>query len=95
MLKMKDFNSIGGESLLEKYKSSPLLLLSTLFPEHEWLPWKFSVVPRNFWENSDNQRKFVEWAAKELKIKEMKDWYQIKAKVSYFHEISDKCQGFL
>jgi hypothetical protein len=65
------------------YSSSPLKLLSTVFPEYEWLPWKFGVIKRDFWHDVKNQRKFMEFSAKELNIKEMSDWYQVKLKVTW------------
>ena len=52
-------------------------MLSQVYPDYEWLPWKFDTVPRNFWLDVNNQRKFLEWAGKELKIKDMSDWYNV------------------
>ena len=57
------------------------MLLSAAFPEYEWLPWKFNKCPRNFWDDLKNQRKFMDWAGKELGIKEMSDWYKVMEKV--------------
>jgi hypothetical protein len=48
-----------------------------MYPEYEWLPWKFDMCPNNFWEDVKNQKRFLDWAGKELKIKEMSDWYKI------------------
>jgi hypothetical protein len=69
--------------LLDKYKGSPLLLLSSVYPEYGWLPWKFASLPRKFWGDVKNQRKFIDWAAKELNVKEINDWYKITAKVKF------------
>ncbi len=58
----------------------PLLkFLSSVHPKHEWLPWKFQhePVPKGFWGDLSNQRKFIEWATIELEIKEMNDWYKV------------------
>jgi hypothetical protein len=63
------------------YNGSPSRLLSTLYPEYDWLPWKFDRCPNKFWENVNNQRKFMEWATKELNIKDMSDWYTVSVKV--------------
>jgi hypothetical protein len=52
-----------------------------MFPDYNWLPWKFEKSPQGFWENSENRKKFMNWAAKELNIKEMKDWYKVTHKV--------------
>jgi hypothetical protein len=75
---------IGGAALVAKYNNSPLLLLSSIYPENEWLPWKFSRCPSTFWDDLKNQRKFMEWAANELKIKEMRDWYNVSFKVTRY-----------
>lgn len=37
-------------------------------------------VPRHYWDNIDNQRKFLEDIAEKLKIKTMEDWYKITPK---------------
>jgi hypothetical protein len=79
----KNFVDVGGMTLVHVYyhKSVPLLL-STMYPEYNWLPWKFQQTPKNFWSDINNQRKFVEWVGKELKIKDMCDWYNVTLKVT-------------
>jgi hypothetical protein len=74
---------IGGHHLLlKKYDGLISYLLSSIYPEYEWLPWKFAVVsPRNYWEDIRNRRKFTDWAAKELNVKKMSDWYKVTTKV--------------
>ena len=57
--------------------SSLYKLLSSVYPHYEWLPWKFANFPRSLWADVKNQRKFMEWAGKELKINEMSDWYKV------------------
>ena len=52
--------------------------MSTAYPDYEWLPWKFPFVNRNFWDDVENQKKWIIWAGKELKIKELSDWYNVK-----------------
>jgi hypothetical protein len=52
-----------------------------VYPEYEWLPWKFVKTPKTYWNDVNNQRKFVKWAEEALKIKEMSDWYKITKKV--------------
>jgi hypothetical protein len=56
-------------------------MLSSMFPQYEWLPWKFTHCPPNFWNNVDNQKKFIEWAGKQLNCNEMSDWYKVSQKV--------------
>jgi hypothetical protein len=73
---------IGGSGLLSRYNGSPSLLLSSVYPDYDWLPWKFSICPRNYWNDLTNQRKFMEWATKELNIEKMGDWYRTSFKVT-------------
>ena len=61
-----------------KIKSGSLYqILSDVYPEYEWLPWRFIRTPKQFWDDPKNQRTFLEWAGKQLKIKEMSDWYKV------------------
>jgi hypothetical protein len=77
-VEIKDLFEIGGGGVLSaKFNSSIALLLAKVYPEYEWLPWKFDRCPNNYFENVNNQRKFMEWAGKQLKIKEMSDWYDV------------------
>jgi hypothetical protein len=55
-------------------------LLLSVYPEYEWLEWKFYRAPVGFWHNNKNKRKFLDWAGKQLGINEFSDWYNIPAK---------------
>jgi hypothetical protein len=70
---LKEIEKRGGGDLLKQYKNAHTLL-STLYPQHEWLPWKFPVVSRGFWSNVENQKKFLETISKELKITSLELW---------------------
>jgi hypothetical protein len=65
-----------------------LQLLSEIFPNYNWLPWKFQKCPKGYWDNVKNQRKFLDWASNELKVKEMSDWYKVSTKVQVEHKLS-------
>jgi hypothetical protein len=74
---------IGGKALIDlKYNSSPSQLLAEVHPEYDWLPWRFEKCPRNYWDDMKNQRKFMDWASKQLDIKDMSDWYKLTYKVT-------------
>jgi hypothetical protein len=66
--------------LISKYEGSPLNLLSTVYPQYEWLPWKFEIC-KNFWEDIANQRKYMVWAERQLNKKQPSDWYSVTSKV--------------
>lgn len=66
---------------MHKYNDSPALLLSTVYPEYDWLPWRFSHSPRSIWKSTTNLRKFFDWAGNQLGIKEAKDWNKVATNV--------------
>ena len=49
--------------------------------EFPWKPWLFPRVPDHFWENLENQRKFMEWLANKLNINKIEGWYSVTQKV--------------
>ena len=72
---------MGGITLLQLHNDSLLQLLSSLYPDYEWLPWKFHKSPKNFWDDLRNIRKFMDFSGKELGIKEMNDWHNVSNQV--------------
>ena len=52
-------------------------MLGGIFPEKEWLPWKFRHVPKGFWEVAVNRKKFIGWLFDTLKLKDLQDWYKV------------------
>jgi hypothetical protein len=77
----KDLTDLGS-LLTIKYNKSIVHFLSTFYPEQEWLPWKFEKIPYLYWDDILNQRKFMEWAAKQLNVKDLDDWCKVPVKVS-------------
>ena len=86
---------IGGSSLLQKYKGSPFHLISTIYPEVEWLPWKFTQSPKGFWADVENQKTFIQWASKQLNIRDLSDWYNVSPKVIKNQSFVFKNKGFV
>jgi hypothetical protein len=78
----KDFHEIGDSLLKNKYESSVHLLLAAVYPEYDWLPWKFCRCNEKYWDDPKNHKKFLDWAGKQLNIKEMSDWYKVIQKVN-------------
>ena len=75
------YNKPKLKTILPNYKHSVYNLLSSTYPEYDWLPWKLEKCTPEFWEDANNQRKFVQWVENELKIKEKSDWYNVDFRV--------------
>lgn len=70
---------LPGRGPLALYNNSPSRALKAIYPEHDWQEWRFGKVPRNFWDDLANQKKFVEDVAKQLRVGELDDWFGVKA----------------
>jgi hypothetical protein len=76
-----------GSGVMKRYDDSMISSLKSIYPEHEWLDWRFSSVPRYYWQNPRNARQFFEYVgSKSLGItdftnpSEMEKWYQVGMK---------------
>jgi hypothetical protein len=67
----------GGGSLLAIYSNSVKKMLRELYPEHDWLEWRFVKAPAGFWNSHDNQRRFLNWVGSQLGIQRMDEWYKV------------------
>jgi hypothetical protein len=52
--------------LIGKKKFNLFSLLAKAYPEHVWMPWMFSHVPKDLWDDIGTQRIFFEWAIRQL-----------------------------
>tara|TARA_B100001996_G_scaffold27295_1_gene20949 strand:+ start:141 stop:2144 length:2004 start_codon:yes stop_codon:yes gene_type:complete len=73
-------NNKGGGLLNHYYNSSRLVLLKEIFPDYEWLPWKFTRTIQYFWDDKDNQKTYMKWVGELLGCTTMEDWYKIQGK---------------
>ena len=74
------FEAIGGKALLSKYRGSMWRMLSAVFPERDWMAFRFGRVPPGYWSSSiKHQRDFLEFIAPHLGLKkgEPDGWYQV------------------
>jgi len=67
----------GGRGLLAVYSNSPAGLLLAAYPSHSWQVWKFDKVPNRWWQDTANQKKYMESVRKQLNIKAMEDFYRL------------------
>lgn len=80
---LQDLIHSGGLGLIRLYKHSIHSLLSAVYPEHNWLPWKFRKGNAGYWDDIQRQKTFLDWAATQLNVKNVNDWLKIKKKVIF------------
>lgn len=52
-------------------------LFRSLFPEHEWHPWKFHSTPVGYWLSEENRISFLKYVGKSLQLFSPDDWYRV------------------
>ena len=77
---VKDITDNDGGGLLKYYNHSYVKLVTSMYPEYNWIIWKFKVVPKNYWQNKENHIKYMDWLGKELGYTTKDDWYNISTK---------------
>src|SRR5258708_7454890 len=74
----EDIVKNGGNKLLAGYyNDSPSKALHSVYPEHNWILWKFKGVPPGYWGKAGSHKLFFDWLYKALGYKCMDDWYNV------------------
>jgi len=68
----------GGEILLKKYENSTSKLLMGVFPHFDWIHWRFSGLPKGYWDEKSNQKEYIDWLGRKLGFQKTEDWYRVK-----------------
>jgi len=78
---LEQFQENDGSVLLLQYGFSPYKMFASLFPNSEFMPWKFSKTPNAFWNSIENQKRYMKWLSKVLSrnLETAEDWYDINA----------------
>ncbi len=77
--KMDFFRNSGGSlMMLKKFKLVDLI--RELYPNRQWLPWKFKQVYQGYWTIEKNRLLFLNWLEEQLGYSKPEDWYQVKLK---------------
>jgi len=64
---VEDIHEHGGVRLLNGYyNDSPYQALQTIYPQHNWLGWKFGLAPKGFWDKRENTEQFLGWLGNQL-----------------------------
>ncbi len=73
---------MGGGHLFGFNNYSLPQVLSIVYPDYNWLLTKFRSSTKSLIHNSESWKEFMEYFAKELNVREMKDWYKVTAEVN-------------
>lgn len=65
------------------------LCLLTLPEEYPWEMWKFEIVPKGWWSNIRNQRKFLDWLLDSHNCEDQTGVWKICCEIEF-----DTCQKF-
>ena len=82
------FQNIGGKYLLRIYNNNMKILLSNIFPDHNWnfFHLKYQPNKENLISFEYHQKKLLNLIQK-YKIRSKKDWYRIKECEKYFYSL--------
>src|SRR5688500_6705904 len=77
---VEDFqDNKGGRLLQDHYSNSPSRALQVIYPEHDWMLWRFVKSPVAYLEkiHVDKKKQLLDWLGNTLSIRELDDWYRI------------------
>lgn len=70
---------LGGGGLLTEYNGSLPKILSLAYPKVDWRVWRFSQVPKRFWDDEKNIAEYLTWVSEQLGIVQKDDWKNVSA----------------
>ncbi|MDA7556069.1 hypothetical protein N8809_05460 [Euryarchaeota archaeon] len=73
----------GGSSLHKIYGEHPIHVISSLYPEHDWKPYKFRRAPIGWWSDIKNQKKWFENFRLENGLDDYESLYKVTGKMIY------------
>ncbi len=73
---MADFVANRAIKLLARHRSFHGMF-ERLFPDHDWVPWRFRNVPHGYWSKPENRQRYVRWLGKQLGYTKPEHWYRI------------------
>lgn len=77
----EDITKNGGASVLAKYNYSPSKALMCIYPQHNWMIWRFKIAPFGYWEHVLDDvpqlTKLIEWLGEKLGCRDVQDWQRV------------------
>ena len=77
-VRTKDFEDNKGANLLYRHYPSKVEAVRELFPNYDWKFWLFDPAPDGCWNDSANQRAYMDWLGQELGYTKPEDWYGVR-----------------
>ena len=85
-VRQRHFKANCGCGLLANvYRFSVLEAARELYPEYNWLPWRFGGVPQRFWQSKANRHAYMKWLGEQLGFQNQADWYRVRKVDFYRH----------
>lgn len=72
-----DVYELGGSGLMDHFECSVQRLITAVYPEHDWKPWLFVQVPKEFWLSKKNRVAYMFWLEDQLGYDRPEDWYTV------------------
>ncbi|MCP4661704.1 MAG: hypothetical protein GY856_40400 [bacterium] len=79
-LRSTDFTRNHGAGLLNQFNRSLSAVLKAHMPEVDWKEWLFYIPPRRIWSDRETRRRYLEWLAEILGIRDADDWGRLRCK---------------
>jgi hypothetical protein len=77
-LTYEDMATNCGNSVANvQWHGSPIEAVRECFPQYDWLEWLFVQVPRTFWRQAKNRRRYMQWLGEQLGFERPDDWYRV------------------
>lgn len=73
----RDFTRHKGGAFLLHYDSTISKAVMAYLPEYDWKEWLFRKIPKGFWNDRRNRRRYVQWLGRKLGITRMDQWYAV------------------
>jgi len=74
------FSENKGRGLLATYyHDSPQEAVAELFPEMEFVPWRFTSVKQRYWQCAENRRAYLRWLGQKLTLNGQQAWRRLTA----------------
>jgi len=80
-ISFKDIERSGGAALTKQYNFSPSKALQSVYPEHNWMSWRFKTTPQGYLEKLSKDpaeaKKLIDWVGMQVSVKQLEDWYRV------------------